>query len=187
MKRLFDLLLALMLLVPATLLSIIAGFAIWWECRRSPLYVQIRVGRHQQPFKLLKLRTMRPGTMSQASHEVSQDAILNIGHWLRRAKLDELPQVWNVLAGTMSFVGPRPCLPFQEELIRERQARAVFELRPGITGIAQIKGVDMSTPRLLAETDALYLGKWRLRRDLKLLLATFAGHGAGDAVKRTTP
>jgi len=185
MKRCFDLMLALMLLAPAVLLSFIAGLAIWCECGCSPLYVQVRVGRHRQPFRLLKLRTMHPGTASRASHQVGQDRILKVGHWLRRTKLDELPQIWNVLAGAMSFVGPRPCLPSQKELIRERKDRGVFELRPGITGIAQVRGIDMSTPQLLAETDAYYLGRWRLGGDLKLLLATFVGRGVGDAVKRT--
>src|SRR5215469_1490888 len=106
----------------------------------SPLFRQARVGRHQKPFVLVKFRTMKPGTASVASHLVDVTSITRWGRFLRQTKLDELPQLWNVLKGEMSLVGPRPCLFNQEELIRERAQRGVFEARPGITGLAQIRG-----------------------------------------------
>jgi O-antigen biosynthesis protein WbqP len=95
-----------------------------------------------------------------------------------------LPQIWNVLLGDMSFVGPRPCLPNQHELIGERSARNVFATRPGITGLAQVQGVDMSTPRQLAEIDARYASERTFMGDLKLLAQTFVGSGRGDAARK---
>jgi len=100
---------------------------------------------------------MRPDTTSVASHLVDSSAITPLGRFLRRTKMDELPQLWNVLRGQMSLVGPRPCLLNQHELISEREACGVFVVRPGITGLAQIQGIEMSTPELLAITDAKML------------------------------
>ena len=149
----------------------------------SPIFRQKRVGRHQRPFILLKFRTMRTGTASVASHLADASAVTAFGRFLRRTKLDELPQLWNVLCGDMSMVGPRPCLFNQEELINERQARRVFEARPGITGLAQLRNIDMSTPRLLAETDARMLKELNLSSYFRYIMMTVAGKGAGDVVK----
>lgn len=149
----------------------------------SPLFRQARVGRNQRAFTLLKFRTMRPETASVATHLVDASAITPLGRFLRRSKLDELPQLWNVLIGDMSLVGPRPCLFSQQELIQERAARGVFAARPGITGLAQVRGVDMSTPRLLAETDAEMLRTLNLPIYFRLILLTAFGKGAGDRVK----
>lgn len=149
----------------------------------SPVFRQQRVGRYQQPFTLLKFRSMRLDTASVASHEVGAAAITPFGHFLRRSKLDELPQLWNVLRGDMSLVGPRPCLPNQHELISERQVRGVFNVRPGVTGLAQLSGIDMSMPQLLAETDALMLQQLTLGTYLRYLARTALGQGSGDAAK----
>ncbi|MFJ5445050.1 sugar transferase [Methylobacillus methanolivorans] len=149
-----------------------------------PLFRQVRVGRYQQPFTLVKFRTMRVDTVSVASHLASSSSITKLGRFLRKTKLDELPQLWNVLKGEMSLVGPRPNLFNQEELISERAARGVYDVRPGITGIAQVNDIDMSTPRLLAETDALMLRDLRLSLYFKLLLQTLLGKGRGDRVVR---
>jgi O-antigen biosynthesis protein WbqP len=149
----------------------------------APVFMQRRVGRHRQEFTLLKFRTMRLDTVSVASHEVSATAITRLGRFLRRSKLDELPQLWNVLRGDMSLVGPRPCLPSQHELIEQRQARGVFDARPGITGLAQLSGIDMSTPRLLAETDARMLRELSLPQYFRYIVRTALGQGAGDAIK----
>jgi lipopolysaccharide/colanic/teichoic acid biosynthesis glycosyltransferase len=185
MKRLFDLLLALAILPPAILLSALLALPIWIETRANPLFAQARVGRGQQPFTLVKLRTMRPDTLHRASHEVGAAQITRTGQLLRRTKLDELPQIWNVLTGAMSFVGPRPCLPSQHELIAERERLGVHALRPGITGPAQVAGIDMSTPARLAQADAVYLNGWSLTGDLRLLMQTVLGGGRGDAANRT--
>lgn len=103
---------------------------------------------------------------------------------MRRTKLDELPQLWNVLRGEMSLVGPRPCLFNQAELIQERAALQVFDARPGITGLAQINEIDMSTPKLLAETDARMLATLTVRDYFGYIFQTVAGSGSGDRVRR---
>jgi lipopolysaccharide/colanic/teichoic acid biosynthesis glycosyltransferase len=125
---------------------------------------------------------MRKGTPSVASHLADAATITAIGRFLRRTKLDELPQLWNVLRGEMSLVGPRPCLYNQIELISERDARGVFKARPGITGVAQLSGVDMSTPSKLAEMDAGMLARLTPVLYLDIVLRTALGKGAGDAV-----
>ncbi len=149
----------------------------------SPLFHQERVGRGQRPFILVKFRSMRPDTASVASHLADASAITRFGAFLRRTKLDELPQLWNVLKGDMSLVGPRPCLFNQTELIAERQIRRVFEARPGITGLAQVSNIDMSTPKLLAETDAQMLEGLTLALYFKYILMTVGGKGTGDRVR----
>src|SRR5690554_5220753 len=148
----------------------------------SPLFRQERVGRHQKPFTLVKFRTMKRDTASVASHLASMSSITRVGSFLRRTKLDELPQLWNVLKGDMSLVGPRPGLFNQQELTDERAKRRVFDARPGITGLAQVSDIDMSTPALLAETDQRMLETLTLSNYFKYLLMTVAGKGAGDRV-----
>lgn len=150
----------------------------------SPVFRQQRVGRNQKPFVLVKFRTMHPNTASVASHLADASAITLLGSFLRRTKLDELPQLWNVLKGDMSLVGPRPCLFNQAELIVERAALGVFDVRPGITGLAQVSNIDMSTPKLLAETDASMLQDLTLAMYFKYIFMTVAGRGAGDRVKK---
>lgn len=103
-----------------------------------------------------------------------------VGHFLRRTKLDELPQLWNILVGEMSFVGPRPCLPSQTALIEARRAHGLSKIRPGLTGVSQVAGVDMSNPQRLAALDAGYLADMSLGRDFRLLAATVLGAGRGD-------
>jgi O-antigen biosynthesis protein WbqP len=149
----------------------------------SPLFFQIRVGRNQQPFKLVKFRTMRLDTTSVATHLANPSAVTHLGSFLRRTKLDELPQLWNVLKGEMSLVGPRPCLSNQTELVAERAARRVFDARPGITGLAQTQGIDMSTPKLLAETDAHMLESLNSTTYFRYILQTATGAGRGDRIK----
>ncbi len=149
----------------------------------SPIFRQERVGREQKPFTLVKFRTMRPDTASVASHFADASAITPLGSFLRRTKLDELPQFWNVLKGEMSLVGPRPCLFNQTELINQRESHAVFSARPGITGLAQVNNIDMSTPKLLAETDARMLKELTVSAYFKYIFMTVAGKGSGDVVK----
>lgn len=149
----------------------------------SPLFRQERVGRYKKPFILVKFRTMAPETKSVASHLADSSSITPVGRFLRRTKLDELPQLWNVLKGEMSLVGPRPCLFNQVELIQERESRGVLDARPGITGLAQVNDIDMSTPQLLAETDAVMLRSLDLKHYFRYILQTVTGKGAGDRVK----
>lgn len=182
MKRILDLLLALLLLGPALLVCLLLAPVIAADCRASPLFVQTRVGRGGANFSIFKLRTMAADTDHVASHEASSAAITRSGAWLRRLKIDELPQLINVLTGAMSFVGPRPCLPSQTALIAARWANGVLALRPGITGPAQVAGIDMRDAKVLAAADAAYLVPWTLSGDLALLIRTATGAGSGDAV-----
>jgi len=182
MMRTFDFLfsfLGMTVLSPALALLWVLG----WFDNRSPLFRQRRVGRYQQPFVLVKFRTMRPDTASVATHLTDASAVTGFGRFLRRTKLDELPQLWNVLKGDMSLVGPRPCLFNQEELITERAQRGVFNARPGITGLAQTQGIDMSTPELLAKTDAEMLKRLNLISYFRFIFLTVLGKGSGDRVR----
>lgn len=183
-KRMFDIGLAMMLFPVAVPMCAVAALLIWREDKANPLFVQYRLGRNGRKFRLIKLRTMRVDTGDRPSHETMEGSITRTGALLRRTKLDELPQIWNIVRGEMSFVGPRPGLPSQVELADSRRRHGVDRLIPGITGVAQVAGLDMSTPQHLAEIDASYLGKWSLRRDLLLLWKTAMGGGRGDAAVR---
>ncbi|UUA71431.1 sugar transferase [Cellvibrio sp. QJXJ] len=149
----------------------------------SPLFFQQRVGKNKKPFVLIKFRTMTVDTKDVASHLAPAASVTPLGKFLRKTKLDELPQLWNVLVGDMSLVGPRPCLFNQTELISAREALAVFNVRPGITGLAQVKNIDMSTPDLLAKTDRKMLESLNLSAYFKYIFITVLGGGYGDAIK----
>ncbi|MBB5018081.1 lipopolysaccharide/colanic/teichoic acid biosynthesis glycosyltransferase [Chitinivorax tropicus] len=149
----------------------------------SPLFIQQRVGKDKQAFNLIKFRTMRADTASVATHLVHANAITPFGRFLRKSKLDELPQLWNVLKGEMSLVGPRPCLFNQVELIEARDQLEVFAARPGITGLAQVQAIDMSTPQLLAKVDAEMLSTLTLSNYFRYILMTATGKGLGDRVR----
>ncbi len=182
MIRFFDLLFSLLgLIVSLPLLTLLWLMGLFDT--GSPLFRQKRVGRHQKPFVLVKFRTMRPDTASVATHLADAESITRYGRFLRRTKLDELPQLFNVLKGDMSLVGPRPCLFSQTQLIKERARRGVFNARPGITGLAQVNGIDMSMPELLAKTDQKMLVNLTLINYFRYILLTVAGRGAGDRVK----
>jgi len=149
----------------------------------SPLFRQERVGKHKKSFILVKFRTMKKDTASVASHLASSSSITKFGHFLRRTKLDELPQLWNVLKGEMSLVGPRPGLFNQEDLTAARDNRGVFNVRPGITGLAQVNEIDMSTPELLAETDRKMIETMNFKNYFKYILMTVTGKGSGDRIR----
>ena len=150
----------------------------------SPMFRQTRVGRNKKSFTLLKFRTMRPETAHVATHMADATAVTPLGRFLRRTKFDELPQLWNVLKGEMSLVGPRPCLLNQQELIEARERLGVFHARPGITGLAQVNDIDMSTPELLAETDARMLSSLGAKDYFRHILMTVTGKGSGDRIVR---
>jgi len=182
MLRFIDFILALVGLIagaPIFLVLLLLGYL----DTGAPLFWQVRVGRGQQPFTLVKFRTMKPDTASVATHLADASAVTRFGRFLRKTKLDELPQLWNVMKGEMSLVGPRPCLPNQTELIECREALGVFDARPGVTGLAQVNAIDMSTPKLLAETDAQMLQTLSLKTYWTYILLTLVGKGSGDRVK----
>ncbi|MER9586939.1 sugar transferase [Mesorhizobium sp. M0276] len=172
-KHIFDLAGAALLLVVTSPVLALAVLAVRVSSPGPAIFSQTRVGRDGRLFRCHKLRTMYVGTPSLPSHEAPANSVTSVGKVLRKFKLDELPQFWNVLKGEMSLVGPRPCLPTQQELIECRRRLGVLAALPGITGLAQIKGIDMSNPKLLAETDAAYLGTASFWLDLRILLGTF--------------
>lgn len=147
------------------------------------IFAQTRVGQAGKPFTCYKFRTMKIGTRSVGTHEVSASSVTKVGSFLRKTKIDELPQVLNILRGELGLVGPRPCLPVQDELIAERTARGVDQTLPGITGLAQINGVDMSDPEKLATMDLEYINLRSIPLDLKIIMGTLLGRGVGDRVK----
>ena len=170
----------LILLLPLILVFYIIGLF----DTGSPIFRQRRVGKNKHPFTLYKFRTMNLNTRSVATHLANQSDVTKFGSFLRKTKLDELPQLLNVLIGDMSLVGPRPCLFSQEELISEREKRGVYNFKPGITGLAQINDVDMSIPVKLSEFDALMLKDLNLTNYLKYVLATVTGKGQGDRIRK---
>lgn len=149
----------------------------------APLFKQERVGKNQKAFMLLKFRTMSVNTQSVATHLANSSSVTKLGSFLRKSKLDELPQLINVLKGDMSLVGPRPNLFNQEELIKERSKRGVYNFLPGITGLAQVNEIDMSTPKKLAEVDAEMLKSITLKKYFQYIFATVGGKGSGDRIK----
>ncbi len=175
MKRLFDLVLALcaglVLLVPVVLVAL----AVRITSRGPALYWSDRVGRHNRIFKMPKFRSMRVDTPAVATHLLTDPAryLTPIGSFLRKSSLDELPQLWSILRGDMSFVGPRPALFNQDDLIELRTQQGVHELVPGLTGWAQVNGRDeLPIPQKVA-LDAEYLRCRSLGIDLRILWMTF--------------
>jgi len=152
MIRIFDFLfslIGLIFLFPLLILIFLIGLF----DNGSSLFIQKRVGYNLKPFSLIKFRTMPVGIRSAGTHLIKNIKFSSFGYFLRRTKIDEIPQLFNVLIGDMSLVGPRPSLFNQRKLINERKKRGVFKVRPGITGLAQISGINMKTPTLLAKTD----------------------------------
>jgi O-antigen biosynthesis protein WbqP len=171
-KRLIDVIVSgagLLVLWPVV---VVAALAVRVTSPGPAIFAQTRVGRAEAPFRCLKLRTMWKDTRAVPTHEAPLAAVTPVGRFLRGTKIDELPQLWNVLVGEMSLVGPRPCLPTQHELIEARRRRGVFALRPGITGLAQVRGIDMSVPEICAANDAEYLAAMDTTLDARILAAT---------------
>jgi O-antigen biosynthesis protein WbqP len=161
MIRIFDIffsLLGLIILFPIIILL----FVIIWFDNKSPIFMQKRLGRYKKPFVLIKFRTMHPETKSVATHLINKSNISKVGRFLRKSKFDEIPQLWNVLTGDMSLVGPRPCLLTQKTLIAERNKRGIFQIKPGITGLAQVSNITMIKPKILAENDLKMIKKLNL-------------------------
>jgi lipopolysaccharide/colanic/teichoic acid biosynthesis glycosyltransferase len=179
--RIFDFIFSLFglaILSPVLIALIIIGYF----NTGSPIFRQERVGKGKRSFTLMKFRSMHVNAPSVATHLVSASFITPFGRFLRKSKLDELPQLWNVFVGDMSLVGPRPNLFNQKDLIHQRDLRGVYSVRPGITGLAQINKIDMSTPRLLAEADAKMIQSLNGSNYFKYIFLTVIGKGFGDRI-----
>ena len=182
-KRAFDLTAAsigLLLLAPVVIACVLL---IRLGSKGPAIFRQTRVGKDERPFTCYKLRTMLMETAHVPTHQMTSSAVTPIGRHLRRLKLDELPQLCNIIKGEMSFVGPRPCLPSQVELISARRRLGLAGLMPGLTGISQVAGIDMSDPERLAASDARYVEDMSLLQDLSLIWQAIAGAGRGDRVR----
>jgi len=175
MKRVFDIFLgclaALILFVPVLLVAM----AVRLTSKGPALYWSDRVGRNNVIFKMPKFRSMRVGTPAVATHLLAdaRSHLTPIGFFLRKSSLDELPQLWSILAGDMSFVGPRPALFNQQDLIALRTERGVHTLVPGLTGWAQVNGRDELSIPIKVQYEMEYLQKQSLWFDLKILGLTF--------------
>ena len=182
--RVIDFTLAFFALVFASPLMLLIFFIAFIETG-MPIFQQDRLGMNEKIFKMFKFRTMHVETASLATHLTDSTSVTKFGKFLRFYKLDELPQLWNVIVGEMSLVGPRPGLQNQTELTKARQKLGIFKVKPGITGLAQIKKIDMSTPTKLAEIDLYMIKTMSLKNYFKYLFLTLKGSGQGDQVKIT--
>lgn len=174
MKRLFDLVLALCAAVVLTLPVAVVAVAVRLTSPGPALYWSDRVGRHNKIFKMPKFRSMRVGTPAVATHLLAdaRSHLTPIGSFLRKSSLDELPQLWSILVGDMSFVGPRPALFNQQDLIELRTQHGVHELVPGLTGWAQVNGRDELPIPDKVKLDVEYLRRQSLGFDIRILWLT---------------
>ena len=152
---------------------LISAFVIFIEDGFPIIFIQERVGKDEKIFKIFKLRTMKKNAPIKATHYVSKENYLFFGSYLRKFKIDELPQLINYLKNDIYLIGPRPCLPSQISLIQERKVNKITSLKPGITGLSQVMGYDMSNPVILSKVDKLYVANKSLKLDLYIFLATF--------------
>jgi len=182
-KRLIDVTFASFILILFWWILLIIWFGVKCDSRGPGIFSQERVGEKGRIFTCYKFRTMKNTTVEIPTHHIPFSAVTRVGRLLRRTKLDELPQVWNILRNEMSLVGPRPSLPLQDELVAARRRRGVLELKPGITGLAQINGIDMSEPATLATWDARYRSLQSLKLDMQILVQTARGAGSGDRIR----
>lgn len=182
MIRAFDVFFSLIGLCVLSTVMVVIFLVLLFESR-SPIFFQKRLGLNKKVFVLMKFRSMRVDAPSVPTHLSSSNAVTSFGAFLRKTKLDELPQFLNVIKGDMSLVGPRPCLESQLDLIRAREKLGVFSVRPGITGLAQLGRIDMSMPELLAKADAEMLKNFSKIQYFKYLLLTLLGQGSGDQIK----
>ena len=182
MTRILDILLSLFGFILLSPVFLVVWIIVHFEVKQA-IFPQTRVGLNRKPFTLYKFRTMDIDTDSMASHLIPSTKITKSGKFLRRAKLDELPQLWNILVGDMSLVGPRPCLETQTTLLKLRDSHNIFDVLPGLTGLAQISKVDMSDPELLTKLDFEMVKNFSTITYLKYIVLTIFGRGIGDAVK----
>lgn len=185
-KRLLDRLLALLMVFPLSPLFVLIALLIKLESKGPVIFTQKRVGIHKTHFKIYKFRTMRMDTpKNKPTHllDKPEQWLTNVGRLLRKTSLDELPQLLNIIKGEMSFIGPRPALWNQYDLIDERDLYNVHEAYPGITGWAQISGRDLLTIPQKAQLDGEYIKHMGLFIDLKILIKTIVAIVKKDGIQ----
>lgn len=175
MKRVFDLTVGLIALAVLVVPALLVALLVKATSQGPVLYWSDRVGRGNKTFRMPKFRSMRMGTPAVATHLLSDPNahLTPIGGFLRKSSLDELPQLWSILKGDMSFVGPRPALFNQDDLISLRTEKGVHLLRPGLTGWAQVNGRDELPIPIKVEFDEEYARKQSFIFDIKILVLTF--------------
>jgi O-antigen biosynthesis protein WbqP len=175
MKRVFDILLSLLLMGILGLPMLLIALLVKCTSRGPVLYWSDRIGKGNRIFKMPKFRSMKIDTPAVATHllENPDEYLTPIGSFLRRLSLDELPQLWSVLTGDMSFVGPRPALFNQHDLIEMRTRKDIHQLIPGITGWAQINGRDDLPIPVKVEYDEYYVRNRSIALDVRIILLTF--------------
>ena len=174
-------LVALLLLFPILFLLILI---IIIEDGMPAIFIQERLGVQKKIFRLFKLRTMKKNTLQAGTHDVEQSQVLRCGKIIRKFKLDEFLQLINVLKGDINLVGPRPSLENQTELVLQRNNYGIYSIKPGITGLSQVCGYDMSDPKKLAYVDSIYLRHQSFILDFKILISTFTGIFIKDLKKK---
>lgn len=182
-KRAIDLIFAILVLFFLWWLLILVSAIIKLDSKGPVLFVQKRLGFQKRKFNCYKFRTMTVGTAQTGTHNIDRSSITRAGSFLRRTKIDELPQIINLLRGEISLVGPRPSLPSQHELIEMRKQLGVLDVLPGITGLSQIRNLDMSIPDQLSRSDAEYVSRRGILLDASIILKTLIGAGQGDKTK----
>ena len=183
MIRIFDYLFSIFILFLLFPFLLFIYFLLFLE-NRSPLFFQERVGKNLKKFTMVKFRTMKIGTKDCPTHMLDKSKITFLGSIIRKTKIDEIPQFLNVLRGEMSIVGPRPCLSTQNTLLKEREKLNIHKTIPGITGLAQIKRIDMSDPYLLAKPEDKMIRSFSMKIYFYYILKTLIGSGFGDKVRR---
>jgi len=175
LKRIFDIVFSLIVLLISFLPILIIVAAVRLTSQGPAIYWSDRVGKDNTIFRMPKFRTMKIDTPAIATHLMTDPDkyLTGVGKYLRKTSLDELPQIWSILAGDMSVVGPRPALFNQDDLVELRTAAGVDKLRPGLTGWAQINGRDELPITEKVKLDAEYLGRRSFLLDLKIVVLTF--------------
>lgn len=173
MRNSFKYILCIFGLIAIMPILVFVSFLIILEDGFPIIYKQSRLGLHEKEFTIYKLRTMKKQAPQIATHEVADQYFLKVGRFIRKTKLDEFPQLYNILIGDLNFVGPRPGMASISSLVHERKSLDIYSLTPGITGLAQILGYDMSKPAELAKIDRIYLENQSTKLNLIILLGTF--------------
>ncbi len=171
-KRLFDIIVSFMALIVLSPLFLIICIANLLTPDTSVFFSHERRGRRGKPFKIYKFQTMRNGTPNLATGQLEnpEQYITKVGRFLRKTSLDELPQLWNILKGDMSFVGPRPLISSEMRAHRLRLEYGVYRYRPGLTGLAQINGRDELSIMKKVKYDKIYCDNWSLKLDFAILM-----------------